>query len=118
MPFFPTDIENRSLLPFEEGEVDGYLLPLSLDSLLIESPASTFFARLSGSRRDLIIIDRSAEVVDGSLVVIFIEGEFLLKRVEITADGGVMLSVADSAPIPLPEGTEIWGRAVYYIKGL
>ncbi|MFR9592145.1 MAG: S24 family peptidase [Rikenellaceae bacterium] len=102
MPFFPTDIENKALLPLEQEGLNSYSSPLLLDSLLISDRPSTFFARVAGSEKDLIIIDKSADIVNGALVVLYVDDEFVVKRY----------------PLELPEGVAIWGRVVYYIQSL
>lgn len=86
----------------EQEGLNSYCSPLLLDSLLISDRPSTFFARVADSQKDLLIIDKSAEIVDGSLVVLFLDGEFVVKRY----------------PLSLPEGTAIWGRVMYYIQAL
>ena len=63
---------------------------LDLNSYLIKHPAATFFVRVEGesmkeagiSSGDLLIVDRSLEVVDGKIVIASINGEFTVKRVK------------------------------------
>ncbi len=117
MPFFPTDIENKSLLPVgAEERVGDYIQPLSLDKLLVTNAPATFFASVAGSERDIVVIDKSATVEHNSLVVLFIDGEFVVRRIIIAEDGSMMLSITDGKATPLPENTAIWGRVTYYIK--
>ncbi len=116
MPFFPSDIENMNLLPFEEEQGPIYHLPLSLDRLLVTNPPSTFFARVAGSEKDLLVIDKSVGVEDGNLVVAYVGEEFVLKRVQKPKSGKVLLTAQGSEPIPVSENATIWGRVVYYIK--
>ncbi len=133
MPFFPAHIENKSVLPLHEGSDAenlhggeaqqtvggsiGYSVPLSLDDALISNPASTYFARVQDSDHDLLIIDRSAPIVDGALVVAYIEDEFVLKRVSIDPEEELTTLCGEGAePTVMSENITLWGRVVYYIK--
>ncbi len=123
MPFFPADIENKSILPFdEEGGEDtksSYRLPLSLDDRLVTNAPSTFFARLEGDGdNDLLIIDKSAVYEEGSLVVVYEDMGFRLRRLSYGKRSEIYLSEEDSEPRLMKSGTEIWGRVTYYIKSM
>lgn len=61
---------------------------LDLNEYLIKHPAATYFLKVSGdSMRDLgiysgdiVIADRSLEVINHSVVIAIVEGEFTVKR--------------------------------------
>lgn len=100
---------------------------LDLNRELVRNPASTFYARVSGVSMvddgiddgDLLVIDKSMELKDGSLAVCFIDGEFTLKRFRDCGDHG-MLIPANSAykPIRVDSGNDfrVWGVVRYLIK--
>lgn len=62
---------------------------LDLSRALIRSPEQTFFIQVTEEgmidegieRGDILIVDREAKVRDHSLVVVFLEGEFLVRRI-------------------------------------
>ena len=64
---------------------------LDINELLIDHPAATFFVRVSGDSMieagihsdDILIVDRSKQAVDGSIVVALVNGEYTVKRLSI-----------------------------------
>jgi DNA polymerase V len=64
-----------------EGEFD-------LQELLIKNPPATFLVRVAGESMrdahicpgDLLVVDRSKEARDGSIIVACLDGEFTVKR--------------------------------------
>lgn len=64
---------------------------LSLNDLLIEHPAATFFIRVEGDSMteagifsgDLLVVDRAAPVRHGCVVVAILDGEFTVKRLNL-----------------------------------
>ena len=102
---------------------------LSLDQLLIEHPAATFFARAQGDSMqgagiyndDLLIIDRSLTVRSGDIIIALLDGELLVKRLK-TGDGKTLLlsENSDYEPIVLASGQtlNVWGVVIQVIHGL
>lgn len=107
---------------------DDYLeARINLNEELIRNPAATFFVRVSGDSMtgagihdgDLLIVDRSAECVNGCIVVARVHDEFTLKR--IRKEGcRVWLMPENPAyrPLEVEEGTdfEIWGRVTGSVR--
>lgn len=64
---------------------------LDLNEHLIEHPAATYFARAEGDSMielgiftgDLLIIDRAVQAVDGDVVVVAIDGQLTIKRLDL-----------------------------------
>ena len=103
---------------------------LDLVRLLVRHPASTFFFRIGGTSMveedmdegDIIIVDRSVEPYNGCSAVCFIDGEFTVKRVEMS-EGKVRLMPANELndkykPIEVSPENQfmIWGVVTYTIK--
>lgn len=103
---------------------------LDLVRLLVRHPASTFFFRIGGTSMveadmdegDIIIVDRSVEPYNGCSAVCFIDGEFTVKRVEMS-EGKVRLMPANELndkykPIVIEPDNQfvIWGVVTYVIK--
>ena len=68
---------------------DDYVeAPLDLNELVIAHPAATFFVRVSGDSMinaaicdgDIIVVDRSQDPRNNSIVVAYLNGEFTVKR--------------------------------------
>jgi len=68
---------------------------------------------------DILIIDKSLELLDGDLAVCFIDGEFTVKRVRLEPD--VAWLVPSNPNYPLIKVTKenefiVWGIVTYTIK--
>ncbi len=133
IPFFKTDLEDQTVTPLSEGGLpvgstshsSNSIKPqLDLNSELITSPASTFFARVQDESKnndgDLLIIDKSIVPYDGCMIVAFVDGEFRLKRVKVDAENITWLVSAnkDCKPIIAEADNEhtVWGVVKYLIK--
>lgn len=136
LKFIIPSVGKATELPLAESSVsagfpspaDDYLEErLDLNKALIKNPGSTFYARVQGesmtlagiSDGDLLVIDKSKTLVDGSIVVCLIDGEFTVKRFE-KHGGDFFLTPEnpDFAPIKLNSENEvkIWGVVTYSIK--
>jgi DNA polymerase V len=103
---------------------------LDLAKLLVRHSASTFFFRIDGvsmvdadmDEGDIIIVDRAVDPYDGCKAVCFIDGEYTVKKVEISQSGIVLKPCNDHntkyRPIPVRPGDDfmVWGVVTYVIK--
>jgi len=71
---------------------DDYLEDkLDLNDLLIRNPTATFFVRVTGDSMinsgihsgDILVVDRSLDPKDGSIVIAVINGELTVKRLSV-----------------------------------
>ena len=137
--FVPHSIEPASSYEAElMGEVKaGFPSPaedirekLDLIKLLVRHKASTFFFRVDGvsmvdsgmDEGDIIIVDRAIDPYNNCKAVCYIDGEYTVKRVEIS-DRGVRLMPANennTAYKPLEIAPDnnflIWGVVTWVIK--
>ncbi|MBQ5704552.1 MAG: translesion error-prone DNA polymerase V autoproteolytic subunit [Alistipes sp.] len=103
---------------------------LDLIKLLVRHKASTFFFRVDGvsmvdsgmDEGDILIVDRAIDPYNNCKAVCYIDGEYTVKRVEIS-DKGVRLMPANEnntayKPIEItPENNFlIWGVVTWVIK--
>jgi DNA polymerase V len=122
-------INNNTTAPyFSTGVAAGFPSPgedyveknLDLNEYLINRPAATFFVRVIGDSmvgagihdNDLLVVDKSLEARDGSIVIAIVAGEFTVKRLKIKAGNISLLpeNPAYDAIKILPEMEfEIWG---------
>lgn len=131
-------IDVSSILPLQyadEGIRAGFPSPaqdyieqaIDLNKELIRHPASTFYGRVVGNSMsgegidegDILVIDKSLELIDGDLAVCFINGEFTVKRVKLEKDYAWLVpSNPDYQPIKVTKDDEftIWGIVTYTIK--
>ena len=91
------------VLPYYDGRVpagfpspaEDYLeVPLDLNEFLVQNKAATFLMRVDGDSMrdagildgDLLVVDRAAKPVTGSVVVVALNGEYTVKRLRRCKD--------------------------------
>lgn len=94
----------------------------------IDHPAATYFVRAQGDSMigagiydgDLLIVDRSLEPKNGSIVIAAVMGELTVKRLRKSAKGTWLLVPENPKYpiIPLPEETQIWGVVKNSVRNL
>jgi len=90
--------------------------PLDLNELLVRKPAATFFVRAAGDSMveagicsgDILVVDRSLEAADGSIVIAAVDNEFTVKFLRKDSSC-VRLEAANRRykPILFDEGMEL-----------
>ncbi|HPF92815.1 MAG TPA: translesion error-prone DNA polymerase V autoproteolytic subunit [Tenuifilaceae bacterium] len=138
LEFFVPDISEEIKLPLVEtfinagfpSPADDYLeAKLDLNQLLIQNPSSTFFARVRGNSMvdagiydgDILIIDKSLEPKQTSVLVCFIDGEFTVKKVQKkNGDFYLMPQNKEFSPIKVDKGSDfrLWGVVTHCIHNL
>lgn len=135
--FITLDLSTELPIPYVDGGIPaGFPSPaqdyvdgtLDLNRELITHPAATFYARVDGhsmepgiNSGDLLIVDRSLEAEDGKVAVCFVNGEFTIKRLDLSSsDKGIIRLVPDNPTYPTIQVTEsehfeIWGIVKYVI---
>ena len=100
LTLFKAEIGEPLEIPFvDEGIKAGFPSPaqdyiersIDLNKVVIKNPSSTFFARVDGNSMentyimdgDIAVIDRSLEPRDGSKVVAYIDGEYVMKTIKM-----------------------------------
>jgi len=100
---------------------------LDINDLVVQNPSSTFFVRVEGDSMvgagifsgDVLVIDRSKDVKEGVIVVASINGEMVVKRLEQTHEGMVLVSENEAyAPIIVSEDEDctVWGVVVGSVR--
>jgi len=102
---------------------------LDLNQHLVKHPAATFFVRVTGDSMiekgihsgDLLIVDKSLDPQDGSIVIVVLDGEHTVKQLE-KRKGKLRLLPANKNYEPLevsePQSLEIWGVVTNVIHPL
>ncbi len=111
--------------PAEDYVEDG----LDLNSYLVRHPSATFFVRASGDSMlgagihdgDILIVDRSLDALDKSVVIAVVDGELTVKRLRRSNDA--VLLVADNEnykPIVIDgeQSLVVWGVVTSVIHSL
>ncbi len=97
---------------------------LNLHALLVRRLLSTFFARFEGDAmvgerifdQDLLVIERVSEYTDGQIVLAFVDGERLVRKLH-KHEGRLFLCPANGRyrEIDLTEEVQIFGRVLHSI---
>ena len=124
MIIYKADLSKTCFIPYFSGGVkagfpspaDDFLdLSIDLNKEYINDADATFYGRAEGdsmkdagiSNDDLLIIDKSIEPKNGSIVVCYLDGGHIVKRVKITKDVIWLLSENEKyKPIKVTEGDE------------
>lgn len=106
---------------------EGYIeKALDLNEHLINHPAATFFVKADGESmvgagifpEDLLLVDRSLNPVNGSVVIAVIDGDFTVKRLSLSKDKIRLLPENNNfEPITITEENEfqVWGVVSFSI---
>lgn len=93
---------------------------LDLNDLLIRNPASTFFVRVIGNSMinagiqsgDILVVDRSLEPKEGSVIIAVIDGELTVKRLKYHNGSILLIPENDkfkTIKITSEMNFEVWG---------
>ena len=105
----------------------GLEAPMDLNTELVHRPAATYYVRVQGDSMigagiqsgDILVVDKSLEARDGSIVIAELDGDFLVKKFCRWKDGSVWLVPANPQfqPINVTNRTDfnIWGIVTAYI---
>jgi DNA polymerase V len=135
---YAPDLSTRYALPIFLGRLPaGFPSPaddyiegkLDLNRHLIKHPAATFFVRVTGDSmveagihsRDILIVDRSLEAIDGNVIVAVLDGELTVKRLSKRNNVLRLLPAnKDYQPIEIQahQSFEIWGVVTNVIHAL
>lgn len=125
IPFFSCRIAAGFASPADD-HLDN---PIDLNQLMVPKPAATFMLKVEGDSMigagihdgDLLIIDRSKAVENGSIVIAVVHGELTVKRLQHDASG-IQLVPENSAfkAIVISDESElhIWGCVTHAIRNL
>ena len=102
---------------------------LDINDYLVRNPVSTFFFPVRGDSMqgaeifdgDILVVDRSVRAQHGHIVVAFVNGERLVKRLHCRAGRLALLAENPAYPVlELAEGCEleIWGVVIGKFKRL
>ena len=136
--FYSVKDSNWNSVPFYEASVsagfpspaeDFMDLELNLQDYLIQHPSATFCVRVTGdsmikagiSSGDVMIVDRSLEPKDGSIVLAVLNGEFTVKRIKKNKDQLLLIPEnVKFAPIVVSEemNFKVWGVVTHVVHQL
>lgn len=135
---YSADLKTILTRPFaDEGIRAGFPSPaqdyleraIDLNEELIKNPAATFYGRVIGDsmidanvhQGDILVIDKSLQAKDGDMIVGYLDGEFTLKKLDLSQqkDGIIWLVPANPSyariRITPDRDFRIWGVVSYVI---
>lgn len=88
---------------------------IDLNAHLIKHPSATYFLRVTGSSMvearihegDLVIVDSSLEAKEGDIVIATVDGDFTIKRLQLSPAPALLPMNSRMSPIYLKEGEEL-----------
>ncbi len=100
---------------------------LDINDLVVENPASTFYVRVQGDSmegagifdNDVLVVDRSLEPKNGSIVVAAVFGEMVVKFLEKIGSHTRLISAnEDYEPIHIADHDDcwVWGQVVGSVR--
>lgn len=103
IPFFTVSVSAGVPVPIDTDESKV----IDLNEYLVEQPASTFFARISGDELsnigihdgDILIVNTAEEPVDGKMILVMINDE-LTVRFYRNIDGEILLESSKNNFVP------------------
>ena len=102
---------------------------IDLNQHYIRHPAATFFVRVQGHsmlgagihNNDMLVVDRSLQAQNGSIVIAVVNGELTVKRLAINgAEVWLKPENPDYQPLQIQDGMDfhIWGVVAHVIHSL
>lgn len=118
--------ESRVPAGFPSPADDYIETSLDLSEHLVQKKEATFFVRVSGNSmtgvgihdEDILVVDRSVEPQDGSVVVAALDGELTVKRYQLRSGHPYLMPESETHdPIPIRDGQElvVWGVVQHVI---
>lgn len=133
--YTPDETQSLDIVLAQTGISAGFPSPaddfrdnkISLDRVLVKNKEATFYAKVSGQSMigaglddgDLLVVDKSLEPEHNKIAVCFIDGEFTVKRLQVTKEGMFLLPANPAyEPIQVTEDNnfQIWGIVTHVIK--
>lgn len=100
---------------------------IDLNEQLIKNKPATFFLRVNSDAMndagihvgDVVIVDRSLEPKNGKIVIAVVDGELLIRRLEITNDKKLLHAASKKLhPIDVTNSLKLWGVVTYIIHNV
>jgi DNA polymerase V len=97
---------------------------IDLNEQLVQNKAATFFMRVNSNAMtgagifngDVVIVDRSVESKNGKIIIAVIDGELLIRKLEIHGNKKKLVPATNKlSPIDVDGELKVWGVVTYVI---
>jgi DNA polymerase V len=125
--FTQKDIPTANATGFGAAADDYAERGIDLNEQLIRNKPATFFMRVNSDamaeqgiyKGDVVIVDRSLEATNGKIVIAVVDGELLIRRLEITNDRVKLTASKKVAPVDVSkQELRTWGVVTYVIHNV
>ena len=125
--FTQNNIETANATGFGAAADDYAERGIDLNEQLIKNKPATFFMRVNSDAMtgygihlgDVIIVDRSLEAKNGKIVIAVVDGELLIRKVEITETKTLLLCANKKlTAIDVTNNLKLWGVVTYVIHNV
>jgi DNA polymerase V len=100
---------------------------IDLNEQLIRNKPATFFMRVNSDAMtgagihigDVVIVDRSLEAKNGKIVIAIVDGELLIRTIEIVGTKKLLRAASKKlSPIDVTDNLKLWGVVTYVIHNV
>ncbi|MDQ3551400.1 MAG: translesion error-prone DNA polymerase V autoproteolytic subunit [Bacteroidota bacterium] len=100
---------------------------IDLNEQLVQNKAATFYMRVNSTAMtgagifngDVVIVDRSIEANNGKIIIAVIDGELLIRKLEIIGNKKKLVPATSKlSPIDVDGELKVWGVVTYVIHKL
>lgn len=100
---------------------------IDLNEQLVKNKPATFFMRVNSDAMtgsgihigDVVIVDRSLEATNGKIVIAVVDGDLLIRKLEIHNGKGRLVASKKTAPIEVTDQSlKVWGVVTYVIHNV
>jgi DNA polymerase V len=125
--FSQENIQTANATGFGAAADDYAERGIDLNEQLIKNKAATFFMRVNSNAMagaginigDVVIVDRSLEAKNGKVIIAAVDGELLIRRLEIRGDKRLLLPATKTlASIEINGNLNVWGVVTYVIHNM
>lgn len=122
------DVPTANATGFSAAADDYAERGIDLNEQLIKNKPATFFMRVNSDamngagiyRGDVVIVDRSLEAANGKIIIAVVDGEMLIRRLEIHNGRKRLVALGHKlSPIEVDEAKfGVWGVVTYVIHSV
>ncbi|MDQ6608761.1 MAG: translesion error-prone DNA polymerase V autoproteolytic subunit [Bacteroidota bacterium] len=125
--FTQQNIQTANATGFGAAADDYAERGIDLNEQLIKNKPATFFMRVNSDAMtgagihigDVVIVDRSLEARNGKIVIAVVDGELLIRKVEIAERKTVLLAANKKiGAMDVTNGLKLWGVVTYVIHNV
>lgn len=126
--FSQQNIQTANATGFGAAADDYAERGIDLNEQLVKNKPATFFMRVNSDAMagagihigDVVIVDRSLEAKNGKIVIAVVDGELLIRKIEMTENKTLLLSTNQKLnTIDITaSGLKLWGVVTYVIHNV